>query len=79
MTTLKNETMLDQTTFAQRLTTLEQTVLDLQRKVNNQPNSENWLETLIGSISDESAFSEALDYGRRFRQIDQPIIDPKCE
>jgi hypothetical protein len=29
--------------------------------------------TLIGSISDEAAFLEALEYGRAFRQADKPI------
>ncbi|HBE47848.1 MAG TPA: transferase hexapeptide repeat containing protein, partial [Cyanobacteria bacterium UBA11369] len=32
----------------------------------------NWLDKLIGSISDESAFLEALEYGRAFRQADKP-------
>jgi hypothetical protein len=31
------------------------------------------LEKLIGSISDEAAFLEALEYGRTFRQADKPI------
>ncbi|MCC5638418.1 transferase hexapeptide repeat containing protein [Nostoc sp. CHAB 5844] len=51
--------------------TLEQAVSDLQRQVKNKP-SDNWLEKLIGSISDESAFLEALEYGRAFRQADKP-------
>ena len=35
----------------------------------------NWLYKLIGSISDDSAFLEALEYGRTFRQSDKPIDD----
>jgi hypothetical protein len=64
--------MLDETILEQRLVTLEQAVSDLQRKVESQP-SENWLKKLIGSISDEAAFLEALEYGRAFRQADKPI------
>jgi hypothetical protein len=33
----------------------------------------NWLERLIGSISYDAAFMEALEYGRDFRQFDKPI------
>ena len=64
--------MLDETVLEHRLLTLEQAVSDLQRKVEGKP-SENWLEKLVGSISDESAFLEALEYGRAFRQADKPI------
>jgi hypothetical protein len=39
----------------------------------SQPSSDNWLDRLIGSISDNSAFLEALEYGRTFRQSDKPI------
>ncbi|MGV0026374.1 hypothetical protein [Phormidesmis priestleyi] len=64
--------MLNETILEKRLVTLEQAVSDLQRKLESKPNSENWLEKLTGSISDESAFLEALEYGRAFRQADKP-------
>lgn len=53
--------MLDETVLEQRLTTLERSVIDLQRKFESKSNSENWLDKLIGSISDEDAFLEALE------------------
>ncbi len=65
--------MLDETTLERRLVTLEQAVSDLQRKIDGKPTPENWLQKLIGSISDEAAFLEALEYGRTFRQADKPI------
>ena len=65
--------MLDEITLEQRLVTLEQAVSDLQRKIESKPPSANWLQKLIGSISDEAAFIEALEYGRTFRQADKPI------
>jgi hypothetical protein len=65
--------MLNETILEQRLVTLEQTVSKLQDKLENKPAAENWLDQLIGSISDESAFLEALDYGRVSRQADKPI------
>ena len=67
--------MLDAETLEQRLITLEKIVLDLQHKVDSKPNSDNWIEKLIGSISDDSAFLEALEYGRAFRQSDKPVDD----
>lgn len=67
--------MLDIETLERRLITLEQVVFDLQHKFDSKPSSDNWLERLIGSISDDSAFLEALEYGREFRQSDKPIDD----
>lgn len=66
--------MLDETTLEQRLVTLERAVSELQGKSQNQSTSENWLEKLIGSVSDQAAFIEALEYGRAFRQADQPVV-----
>ncbi len=64
-------------TLERRLLTLEQAVSDLQQKINNQPTSENWLQKLIGSISDEAAFMEALEYGRTSRQTDKSTEEVK--
>lgn len=65
--------MLNETILEQRLVTLEQTVSDLQYKLESKPAAENWLDKLIGSVSDETAFLEALEYGRAFRQADKPL------
>lgn len=59
-------------TIEQRLATLEQTVAELKLQINDASNSSNWLQKVIGSISDESAFIEALEYGRSLRQADKP-------
>ncbi|MFN5516592.1 MAG: transferase hexapeptide repeat containing protein [Cyanobacteriota bacterium] len=67
--------MLDIETLERRLITLEKVVFELQHKLDSKPSSDNWLERLIGSISDDSAFLEALEYGREFRQSDKPIDD----
>jgi hypothetical protein len=63
--------MLDETILENRLSSLEKTVSALQSQVKGK-SSENWLEKLIGSVSDEEAFIEALEYGRAFRQADKP-------
>jgi hypothetical protein len=62
---LGDRKMLDETVLERRLLTLEQAVSDLQQKVEGK-SSFNWLEKLIGSISDEEAFLQALEYGRIF-------------
>ncbi|MBD2681090.1 MULTISPECIES: transferase hexapeptide repeat containing protein [Nostoc] len=62
--------MLDETNLEQRLATLEQTVAELKRRVIDAPTSSNWLEKIIGSISDEPAFLKALEYGRSLRHAD---------
>jgi hypothetical protein len=67
--------MLDTATLEKRLITLEQVVFELQYKFESKPSPENWLDKLIGSISDDAAFLEALEYGRAFRQSDKPIDD----
>jgi hypothetical protein len=67
--------MLDETLLEHRLTTLEQAVSDLQYKAEHQGEHQpNWLDKLIGSISDEEAFLEALEYGRAFRQS-EPVMN----
>jgi hypothetical protein len=63
--------MLDETTLEQRLMNLEQEVADIKRQSGIRTTASNWLEKLIGSIFDESAFLEALEYGRAFRQADK--------
>ncbi len=65
--------MLDETTLEKRLVTLEQAVAVLQQKFESEATSPHWLEKLIGSISDEEAFLEALEYGRAFRSEDKLI------
>ncbi|MEO0886429.1 MAG: hypothetical protein AAFY54_10895 [Cyanobacteria bacterium J06648_10] len=52
---------------------------DTPNHMTDESNSEpsNWLDNLIGSISDASAFLEALEYGRIFRQSDS--TDLKAE
>lgn len=65
--------MLDEATLERRLATLEQEVNALKRKAATDASSSNWLDKLIGSISDESAFLKALEYGRSFREADRPV------
>lgn len=63
--------MLNETNLEQRLTDIEEAIADLKTKINERPLSNNWLEKITGSISDESAFLEALEYGEKWRKSEQ--------
>ncbi len=64
--------MLDEVTLEQRLLTLEQTVSQLKQQVESQSPPENWLTQVVGSISDETAFMEALEHqGKRKKNIEK--------
>ncbi len=65
--------MLDETTLEQRLATIENTVADLKLRIDSTPAAKNWLDNVIGSISDQEAFLEALEYGKSLRYADKPI------
>ena len=67
--------MLNETTIEHRLATLEEEVANLKQKDTNKSIATNWMDKLIGSISDEAAFLEALEYGRSFRQADKPLAE----
>ena len=51
---------------------LKQEIVDLKQKNIDRSTANNWMDRLVGSISDEAAFLEALDYGRSVRQADKP-------
>jgi hypothetical protein len=58
----------------EEVTDLKQEIVDLKQKNIDQPTA-NWMDKLVGSISDEGAFLEALEYGRSVRQSDRPLDD----
>ncbi len=64
--------MTESAILEQRLEVVEHVVADLQRRLGDAPRLGNWLEKVAGSISDEPAFLEALEFGRAFRRADPP-------
>ena len=58
--------------FGRRLEAVEQAVAEIQRRLDMVPDSDNWLERVIGSVSNLEAFDEAIKYGREFRYPDRP-------
>jgi hypothetical protein len=55
-----------------RLAAIEQAVAEIQRRLAKMPDPDNWLDRVIGSVTDVEAFEEALKYGREFRYSDRP-------
>jgi hypothetical protein len=68
--------MLDEKVIERRLKTLEGAVRDLQRQFATTPGATDWLDNVIGSVSDEAAFDEALEFGRAIRNADRPPDEP---
>ena len=56
----------------EEVTDLKQDIVDLKQKNIDRLTANNWMDKLVGSISDEAAFLEALDYGRSVLQADKP-------
>ncbi len=55
---------------------MEQTVIKLPNQINQNSQPDHWLEQVIGSISDEGAFLEALEYGKLARyEVPNLIIE----
>lgn len=64
--------MSESAVLEQRLEAVEHAVADLQRRLGDAAPVANWLEKVAGSISDEPAFLEALEFGRAFRRAKLP-------
>lgn len=62
--------MLSEAIIERRLTALEQAVRNLEQRLTSSPITANWLDKVIGSVSDDAAFLEALEFGRIYRRTD---------
>lgn len=68
--------MSDPMNIEQRLAALERAVAEIQQRLGSASASGNWWEKAFGSIRDEAAFLEAMEYGRAFRHADRPPDEP---
>jgi hypothetical protein len=59
--------------FERRLAAVEQADAELQRRLAHVPDSGDWLDKVVGSITDVEGFEEVLKYGREFRYADRPV------
>jgi hypothetical protein len=59
-------------TLEQRVTTLEETVRELQDSINARKPAPDWLDRVIGSMKDDPAFDEVLAHCRAIREADRP-------
>ncbi len=71
--------MSSETALERRVAAVEEAVAELRARLASRPGQANWLEKVAGSISDQAAFEEALEYGRAFRQADRPSDDVEAE
>jgi len=62
-------------TLEQRVNDLEKAVRELQEALKGRKPAADWLERVIGSMKDEPAFDEVLDYGQAIRHADRPAED----
>ena len=74
---MSTETTIEQRLAAieQRLTAIETTMRQVQSFIPPRTPDPNWLDRVVGSMKDESAFLEAMEYGRAYRQSDRPPED----
>ena len=64
-------------TIEGRLAAVEQAVRELQQTVEAKRKVDpNWLARLTGSMADEPAFLEVIEYGKAFRHADRPPEGP---
>ena len=71
--------MSSETALERRVAAVEEAVAELRHRFASLPGTMGWLDGVVGSISDEAAFAEALEYGRAFRQADRPPDDDDGE
>ena len=65
-------------TLEERVALLEQEVLQLKRQV--QPAAADpWWEKISGMFADLTAFDEAIDLGRRYRESQRPAADEDAD
>ena len=60
------------TTIEERLSAVEKAVAHLQQVIGSRTPAVDWLERVTGSMRDEPAFEEVLEYGQAIRQADRP-------
>ena len=62
--------MQDPKDLEQRLKALEQAVAELQQRLPASSSPSSWLDKVVGSVTDDEAFLEALALGRAYRHAD---------
>ncbi len=67
--------MSNETTLERRMSAVEEAVAELQLRFASRTDHMHWLDKVVGSISDDAAFAEALKYGRALREADRPRDD----
>jgi hypothetical protein len=58
-----------------RLATLEADVAQIKHQLREEREPQNWLDRVVGSMTQYPEFQEVLRLGREFRQADRPVDD----
>jgi arginine deiminase len=58
-----------------RVAVLERTVDELKSKIGAAHDMASWLKQ-IGTVTDQEAFLQAMEYGKEIRHSDRPSADP---
>ena len=58
-----------------RLATLEAEVAQIKRQLGQERQPQNWLDRVLGSMTQYPEFQEVLRLGREFRQADRASQD----
>ena len=62
-------------TLEQRMTVVEVAVRELHDTIHARKPATDWLDRVIGSMTDEPAFDEVLAHGRAIRHADRRAED----
>ena len=60
--------MPEPTTVEERLTAVEQQLVDLRRRLPSQTDGKSWVERIAGTFKDDPDFGEIVRLGREFRK-----------
>jgi len=64
--------MLNEAQIEQRLRAVENAISELRQYSFVRPPAADWLEQISGSLKDDPAFEQVLEYGRQMRHADRP-------
>jgi hypothetical protein len=67
--------MPEEATLEKRLAAVESAIREIQRLLAARSPAANWLDRVTGSMKDEPAFTDVVEFGRAIRQADRPPED----
>lgn len=65
---IEEPAMPDQLTVKERITAVEQQLVELKRRLPSQQDGKSWVERIAGTFKDDPDFDEIVRLGREFRK-----------